>query len=149
MLTYSGTADQPRKLLPTTEASATPAPIPAKVTMSVDETANTVTLTSDKDTNAVLVQASYRTDKTLHSVKKVVNVALTAGTAYTVPATDLDAFTTNDKIMVWDSLKTMTPLASAYTIKNGAAQATAKPAPTAEPTEAPAETAAPTATPAA
>ena len=148
MLTYSGTADQPRKLLPTTEAAPTPAPIPAKVTMSVDETANTVTLTSDKDTNAVLVQASYRTDKTLDSVKKVVNVALTAGTAYTVPATDLDAFTTNDKIMVWDSLKTMTPLASAYTIKNGAAQATAKPAPTAEPTEAPAETAAPTDTPA-
>ena len=148
MLTYSGTADQPRKLLPTSEAAPTPAPIPAKVTMSVDETANTVTLTSDKDTNAVLVQASNRTDNTLDSVKKVVNVALTAGTAYTVPATDLDAFTTNDKIMVWDSLKTMTPLASAYTIKNGAAQATAKPAPTAEPTEAPAETAAPTDTPA-
>lgn len=147
MLTYSGTADQPRKLLPTTQAAPTPAPIPAKVTMSVDETANTVTLTSDKDTDAVLVQASYRTDNTLESVKKVVNVALTAGTAYTVPATDLDAFTTNDKIMVWDSLKTMTPLASAYTIKNGAAQATAKPAPTAEPTEAPAETVAPTAEP--
>ena len=147
MLTYSGTADQPRKLLPTSEAAPTPAPIPAKVTMSVDEKANTVTLTSDKDTNAVLVQASYRTDNTLDSVKKVVNVALTAGTAYTVPATDLDAFTTNDKIMVWDSLKTMTPLASAYTIKNGAAQATAKPAPTAEPTEAPAETGAPTTEP--
>ena len=147
MLTYSGIADQPRKLLPTSEAAPTPAPIPAKVTMSVDEKANTVTLTSDKDTNAVLVQASYRTDNTLDSVKKVVNVALTAGTAYTVPATDLDAFTTNDKIMVWDSLKTMTPLASAYTIKNGAAQATAKPAPTAEPTEAPAETVAPTAEP--
>ena len=147
MLTYSGIADQPRKLLPTSEAAPTPAPIPAKVTMSVDETANTVTLTSDKDTDAVLVQASYRTDNTLDSVKKVVNVALTAGTAYTVPATDLDAFTTNDKIMVWDSLKTMTPLASAYTIKNGAAQATAKPAPTAEPTEAPAETVAPTAEP--
>ena len=148
MLTYSGIADQPRKLLPTSEAAPTPAPIPAKVTMSVDEKANTVTLTSDKDTNAVLVQASYRTDNTLDLVKKVVNVALTAGTAYTVPATDLDAFTTNDKIMVWDSLKTMTPLASAYTIKNGAAQATAKPAPTAEPTEAPAETVAPTDTPA-
>ena len=147
MLTYSGTADQPRKLLPTSEAAPTPAPIPAKVTMSVDENANTVTLTSDKDTDAVLVQASYRTDNTLESVKKVVNVALTAGTAYTVPATDLDAFTTNDKIMVWDSLKTMTPLASAYTIKNGAAQATAKPAPTAEPTEAPAETVAPTVEP--
>lgn len=147
MLTYSGIADQPRKLLPTSEAAPTPAPIPAKVTMSVDEKANTVTLTSDKDTNAVLVQASYRTDNTLDSVKKVVKVALTAGTAYTVPATDLDAFTTNDKIMVWDSLKTMTPLASAYTIKNGAAQATAKPAPTAEPTEAPAETVAPTAEP--
>ena len=147
MLTYSGTASEPRRLLPTSEAAPTPAPIPAKVTMSVDETANTVTLTSDKDTDAVLVQASYRTDKTLDSVKKVVNVALTAGTAYTVPATDLDAFTTNDKIMVWDSLKTMTPLASAYTIKNGAAQATAKPAPTAESTEAPAETVAPTAEP--
>ena len=147
MLTYSGTADQPRKLLPTTEAAPTPAPIPAKVTMSVDETANTVTLTSDKDTDAVLVQASYRTDNTLESVKKVVNLKLEANKATTVPATDLDAFTTNDKIMVWDSLKTMTPLASAYTIKNGAAQATAKPAPTAEPTEAPAETAAPTAEP--
>ena len=147
MLTYSGTADQPRKLLPTTQAAPTPAPIPAKVTMSVDETANTVTLTSDKDTDAVLVQASYRTDNTLDSVKKVVNLKLEANKATTVPATDLDAFTTNDKIMVWDSLKTMTPLASAYTIKNGAAQATAKPAPTAEPTEAPAETVAPTAEP--
>lgn len=147
MLTYSGTADQPRKLLPTTQAAPTPAPIPAKVTMSVDENANTVTLTSDKDTDAVLVQASYRTDNTLESVKKVVNLKLEANKATTVPATDLDAFTTNDKIMVWDSLKTMTPLASAYTIKNGAAQATAKPAPTAEPTEAPAETVAPTAEP--
>ena len=150
MLTYSGTADQPRKLLPTTEAAPTPAPIPAKVTMSVDETANTVTLTSDKDTDAVLVQASYRTDKTLDSVKKVVNVTLTAGKAYTVPATDLAKFTKNDKIMVWDSLKTMTPLASAYTVKNGDAQATAKPAPTAEPTETPTEapTEAPAETPA-
>lgn len=148
VVAYKITDTLDAKYLPTETAAPTPAPIPAKVTMSVDENANTVTLTSDKDTDAVLVQASYRTDNTLDSVKKVVNVALTAGTAYTVPATDLDAFTTNDKIMVWDSLKTMTPLASAYTIKNGAAQATAKPAPTAEPTEAPAETAAPTDTPA-
>ena len=147
VVAYKITDTLDAKYLPTETAAPTPAPIPAKVTMSVDENANTVTLTSDKDTNAVLVQASYRTDNTLDSVKKVVNVALTAGTAYTVPATDLDAFTTNDKIMVWDSLKTMTPLASAYTIKNGAAQATAKPAPTAEPTEAPAETVAPTAEP--
>lgn len=147
VVAYKITDTLDAKYLPTETAAPTPAPIPAKVTMSVDETANTVTLTSDKDTNAVLVQASYRTDNTLDSVKKVVNVALTAGTAYTVPATDLDAFTTNDKIMVWDSLKTMTPLASAYTIKNGAAQATAKPAPTAEPTEAPAETGAPTVEP--
>lgn len=147
MLTYSGIADQPRKLLPTSEAAPTPAPIPAKVTMSVDENANTVTLTSDKDTDAVLVQASYRTDNTLDSVKKVVNLELKANEAKLVPATDLATFTTNDKIMVWDSLKTMTPLANACTIKNGAAQATAKPAPTAEPTEAPAETVAPTAEP--
>ena len=147
VVAYKITDTLDAKYLPTETAAPTPAPIPAKVTMSVDEKANTVTLTSDKDTDAVLVQASYRTDNTLESVKKVVNVALTAGTAYTVPATDLDAFTTNDKIMVWDSLKTMTPLASAYTIKNGAAQATAKPAPTAEPTEAPAETVAPTVEP--
>ena len=147
VVAYKITDTLDAKYLPTETAAPTPAPIPAKVTMSVDETANTVTLTSDKDTDAVLVQASYRTDNTLDSVKKVVKVALTAGTAYTVPATDLDAFTTNDKIMVWDSLKTMTPLASAYTIKNGAAQATAKPAPTAEPTEAPAETVAPTVEP--
>ena len=147
VVAYKITDTLDAKYLPTETAAPTPAPIPAKVTMSVDENANTVTLTSDKDTNAVLVQASYRTDNTLDSVKKVVKVALTAGTAYTVPATDLDAFTTNDKIMVWDSLKTMTPLASAYTIKNGAAQATAKPAPTAEPTEAPAETVAPTVEP--
>lgn len=133
VVAYKITDTLDAKYLPTETAAPTPAPIPAKVTMSVDETANTVTLTSDKDTNAVLVQASYRTDKTLDSVKKVVNVTLTAGTPYTVPAKDLDAFTTNDKIMVWDSLKTMTPLASAYTIKNGAAQATAKPAPTATP----------------
>lgn len=147
VVAYKITDTLDAKYLPTETAAPTPAPIPAKVTMSVDEKANTVTLTSDKDTNAVLVQASYRTDNTLDSVKKVVNVALTAGTAYTVPATDLDAFTTNDKIMVWDSLKTMTPLASAYTIKNGVAQATAKPAPTAEPTETPVETVAPTAEP--
>ena len=147
VVAYKITDTLDAKYLPTETAAPTPAPIPAKVTMSVDEKANTVTLTSDKDTNAVLVQASYRTDNTLDSVKKVVKVALTAGTAYTVPATDLDAFTTNDKIMVWDSLKTMTPLASAYTIKNGVAQATAKPAPTAEPTETPVETVAPTTEP--
>ena len=147
VVAYKITDTLDAKYLPTETAAPTPAPIPAKVTMSVDETANTVTLTSDKDTDAVLVQASYRTDNTLDSVKKVVNLKLEANKATTVPATDLDAFTTNDKIMVWDSLKTMTPLASAYTIKNGAAQATAKPAPTAEPTEAPAETVAPTVEP--
>ena len=148
VVAYKITDTLDAKYLPTETAAPTPAPIPAKVTMSVDETANTVTLTSDKDTNAVLVQASYRTDNTLDSVKKVVNLELKANEAKLVPATDLATFTTNDKIMVWDSLKTMTPLASAYTIKNGAAQATAKPAPTAEPTEAPAETVAPTDTPA-
>lgn len=147
VVAYKITDTLDAKYLPTETAAPTPAPIPAKVTMSVDETANTVTLTSDKDTNAVLVQASYRTDKTLDSVKKVVNLKLEANKATTVPATDLDAFTTNDKIMVWDSLKTMTPLAGVYTVKNGAAQATAKPAPTAEPTETPAETVAPTAEP--
>ena len=147
VVAYKITDTLDAKYLPTETAAPTPAPIPAKVTMSVDETANTVTLTSDKDTNAVLVQASYRTDNTLDSVKKVVNLELKANEAKLVPATDLATFTTNDKIMVWDSLKTMTPLASAYTIKNGAAQATAKPAPTTEPTEAPAETVAPTAEP--
>lgn len=147
VVAYKITDTLDAKYLPTETAAPTPAPIPAKVTMSVDETANTVTLTSDKDTNAVLVQASYRTDNTLDSVKKVVNLELKANEAKLVPATDLDAFTTNDKIMVWDSLKTMTPLASAYTIKNGVAQATAKPAPTAEPTETPVETVAPTAEP--
>lgn len=131
VVAYKITDTLDAKYLPTETAAPTPAPIPAKVTMSVDETANTVTLTSDKDTNAVLVQASYRTDNTLDSVKKVVNLELKANEAKLVPATDLATFTTNDKIMVWDSLKTMTPLASAYTIKNGAAQATAKPAPTA------------------
>lgn len=146
VVAYKITDTLDAKYLPTETAAPTPAPIPAKVTMSVDETANTVTLTSDKDTNAVLVQASYRTDNTLDSVKKVVNLELKANEAKLVPATDLATFTTNDKIMVWDSLKTMTPLANACTIKNGAAQATAKPAPTAEPTEAPTE--APTETPA-
>lgn len=146
VVAYKITDTLDAKYLPTETAAPTPAPIPAKVTMSVDETANTVTLTSDKDTNAVLVQASYRTDNTLDSVKKVVNLELKANEAKLVPATDLATFTTNDKIMVWDSLKTMTPLANACTVKNGAAQATAKPAPTAEPTEAPTE--APAETPA-
>ena len=147
VVAYKITDTLDAKYLPTETAAPTPAPIPAKITMSVDETANTVTLTSDKDTDAVLVQASYRTDNTLDSVKKVVNLELKANEAKLVPATDLATFTTNDKIMVWDSLKTMTPLASAYTIKNGVAQATAKPAPTAEPTETPVETVAPTAEP--
>lgn len=149
VVAYKITDTLDAKYLPTETAAPTPAPIPAKVTMSVDETANTVTLTSDKDTNAVLVQASYRTDNTLDSVKKVVNLELKANEAKLVPATDLATFTTNDKIMVWDSLKTMTPLANACTVKNGAAQATAKPAPTAEPTEAPTAepTEAPTAEP--
>ena len=146
VVAYKITDTLDAKYLPTETAAPTPAPIPAKVTMSVDENANTVTLTSDKDTDAVLVQASYRTDNTLDSVKKVVNLELKANEAKLVPATDLATFTTNDKIMVWDSLKTMTPLANACTVKNGAAQATAKPAPTAEPTEAPTE--APAETPA-
>lgn len=146
ILAYQGVVDNPKKLLPTTEAAPTPAPVPAKVTMTVDESANTVTLTSDKDTNAVLVQSSYRTDNTLDSVKKVVNLELKAGEAKTVPSTDLATFTTNDKIMVWDSLKTMTPLANVYTIKSGATQATAKPAPTVAPTATPEVTVEPTAT---
>lgn len=146
VVAYKITDTLDAKYLPTETAAPTPAPIPAKVTMSVDETANTVTLTSDKDTDAVLVQASYRTDNTLDSVKKVVNLELKANEAKLVPATDLATFTTNDKIMVWDSLKTMTPLASAYTIKNGVAQATAKPAPTAAPTTEPTDTPTPTAT---
>ena len=145
VVAYKITDTLDAKYLPTETAAPTPAPIPAKVTMSVDETANTVTLTSDKDTDAVLVQASYRTDNTLDSVKKVVNLELKANEAKTVASTDLATFTKNDKIMIWDSLKTMTPLANAYTVKNGAAQATAKPAPTTEPTEAP--TAEPTETP--
>ena len=146
ILTYKVTGDLKAERLPSIGAVPTPAPIPAKVTMSVDDTANTVTLTSDKDTDAVLVQASYKTDKTLGGVKKVVNLELKANTAKTVAKEDLVAFTKGDKIMVWDSLKTMTPLANAYTVKNGAAQATAKPAPTVEPTATPEVTTAPTAT---
>ena len=64
VVAYKITDTLDAKYLPTETAAPTPAPIPAKVTMSVDETANTVTLTSDKDTDAVLVQASYKTDKT-------------------------------------------------------------------------------------
>lgn len=139
ILAYQGVVDNPKKLLPTSEAAPTPAPVPAKVKMDVNPTANTVTLTSDKDTDAVLVQASYRTDNTLDSVKKVVNVALTAGKAQTLDSTKLAAFTKGDKIMVWDSLKTMTPLADAYTVTTGADQATPEPvaSPSTSPTKAP------------
>lgn len=135
MLTYSGTSDEPRRLLPTqsvAEVPSTPEPI-AKVAMTVDEEAQSVSLTSDIDTSAVLVQASYRTDKTLAGVK-VVNVDLTADTAKTLTApTELNAFTKNDKFIVVNSFDSLNPLAEAAVVATGADQAT--PVPTAAPTE--------------
>ncbi len=135
MLTYTGTSDEPRRLLPTqsvAEVPTTPEPV-ANVTMTVDEEAQSVSLTSDIDTSAVLVQASYRTDKTLAGVK-VVNVDLTADTAKTLTApTELNAFTKNDKFIIVNSFDSLNPLAEAAVVATGADQAT--PLPTVAPTE--------------
>ena len=136
MLTYTGTSDEPRRLLPTqsvAEVPTTPEPV-ANVTMTVDEEAQSVSLTSDIDTKAVLVQASYRTDKTLAGVKAV-PVELTANTAKTlaVSADELNAFTKNDKFIIVNSLDSLVPLAKAAVVATGADQAT--PLPTVAPTE--------------
>ena len=135
MLTYTGTSDEPRRLLPTqsvAEVPTTPEPV-ANVTMTVDEEAQSVSLTSDIDTSAVLVQASYRTDKTLAGIK-VVNVDLTADTAKTLTApTELNAFTKNDKFIIVNSFDSLNPLAEAAVVATGADQAT--PLPTVAPTE--------------
>lgn len=127
---YSSNADEP---------VATPAPV---VTMTVDETAQSVSLTSDVDATVALVQASYVTDGTLDSIK-VVPVTLTADTAdvSTVADGDLDAFQTNDKFMVVDSLDSMRPLSVAYTVSGGAEQTTPAPTPTVEATTEPTEAA--------
>mgnify|MGYP006067882577 CR=1 FL=1 len=127
---YSSNADEP---------VATPAPV---VTMTVDETAQSVSLTSDVDATVALVQASYVTDGTLDSIK-VVPVTLTADTAdvSTVEDGDLDAFQTNDKFMVVDSLDSMRPLSVAYTVSGGAEQTTPAPIPTVEATTEPTEVA--------
>ena len=130
-----GSATEPEEPEPT----ATPAPV---VTMTVDETAQSVSLTSDVDATVALVQASYVTDGTLDSIK-VVPVTLTADTAdvSTVADGDLDAFQTNDKFMVVDSLDSMRPLSVAYTVSGGAEQTTPAPIPTVEATTEPTEVA--------
>lgn len=130
-----GSATEPEEPEPT----ATPAPV---VTMTVDETAQSVSLTSDVDATVALVQASYVTDGTLDSIK-VVPVTLTAGTAdvLSVADGDLDAFQTNDKFMVVDSLDSMRPLSIAYTVTGGAEQTTPAPIPTVEATTEPTEAA--------
>lgn len=156
LITYttSSTEFEQGKALPTiggvvTPPSQEPTPEPiANVTMTVDEEAQSVSLTSDIDTSAVLVQASYRTDNTLAGVK-VVNVDLTADTAKTLAAgTELNAFTKNDKFIVVNSFDSLNPLAKAAVVATGAEQATPVPtaAPTEEATAAPTEeaTAAPT-----
>lgn len=141
LITYttSSTEFEQGKALPTiggvvTPPSQEPTPEPiAKVAMTVDEEAQSVSLTSDIDTSAVLVQASYRTDKTLAGVK-VVNVDLTADTAKTLTApTELNAFTKNDKFIIVNSFDSLNPLAEAAVVVTGADQAT--PVPTAAPTE--------------
>ena len=150
LITYKTTSTEyePGKALPVIgaasepeepEVTATPAPV---VDMDVDEETETVTLTSDVNTSAVLVQASYVTDGTLDSIK-VVPVTLTADTAdvSTVEDGDLDAFQTNDKFMVVDSLDSMRPLSIAYTVTGGAEQTTPAPIPTVEATTEPTEAA--------
>ena len=144
MLTYTGVlGERASDLFPIItepeEPSATPAPV---VTMTVDETAQSVSLTSDVDATVALVQASYVTDGTLDSIK-VVPVTLTADTAdvSTVADGDLDAFQTNDKFMVVDSLDSMRPLSVAYTVSGGAEQTTPAPTPTVEATTEPTEAA--------
>lgn len=141
LITYttSSTEFEQGKALPTiggvvTPPSQEPTPEPiAKVAMTVDEKAQSVSLTSDIDTSAVLVQASYRTDNTLAGVK-VVNVDLTADTAKTLTApTELNAFTKNDKFIVVNSFDSLNPLAEAAVVATGADQAT--PLPTVAPTE--------------
>lgn len=150
LITYttSSTEFEQGKALPTiggvvTPPSQEPTPEPiAKVAMTVDEEAQSVSLTSDIDTKAVLVQASYRTDNTLAGVKAV-PVELTANTAKTlaVSADELNAFTKNDKFIIVNSLDSLVPLAKAAVVATGADQATPLPtvAPTEEVTTAPSE----------
>lgn len=144
VLTYFVQGDLRAKNLPQTDgeeptpAPATPEPI-AKVNMTVTEDGETATvkMTSDIDTEADLIKASYDAGGKLVNVD-VKPVTLVAGTELTETVANT---VKGDKIMLWNSVKKMAPLAASYTITQGAAQATAAPVvtPTPEVTEAPSE----------
>lgn len=144
VLTYFVQGDLRAKNLPQTDGEeptpgpATPEPI-AKVNMAVTENGETATvkMTSDIDTEADLIKASYDAGGKLVNVD-VKPVTLVAGTELTETVADT---VKGDKIMLWNSVKKMAPLAASYTITQGAAQATAAPVvtPTPEVTEAPSE----------
>lgn len=147
MMTYSGAVDNPKHLLPSTGEAPTPAPTAEPVpqgTMTLNTETKTVSMTSDMDATAYLVQASYDTDGVLVGVKTAKEVTLKASE----PVTEtLETLTVGDKIMLWNSAKGMHPVATAITVAEGQGDAQATPVPTPEPTEAPTPTPDPDATP--
>ncbi len=127
LLVYQGTADEPKRLLPTVEEAPVVKPT---ATMTLDETAKTVTMTADQDCKAVLIQASYKSDGMLDAVKTLKEVTLTANTPVTETLATLNV---GDKIMLWDGMDSMSPLAEGIASTGGDSQAT--PDPTKKPEE--------------
>jgi hypothetical protein len=145
ILAYQGTVSEPRKLIATPgeapEPEATPVPNHnVKITYDKDTATASVLAASTEESSfdGVLVVPAYRTDGTLESVKTYPLTGINKTTAVTQVLNP--AATTGSKLMVWDSLKGMVPYGT-LKVTEGAAQATAVPAPTAEPTDTPVPTA--------
>lgn len=145
LMVYNGEPSEPKRMCATpgdapvvSKAPATPEPI-AVVNMAVTEDGETATvkMTSDIDTKADLIKASYDEGGKLVKLD-IKNVTLSAGTELTETVANT---VKGDKIMLWNSVAKMAPLAASYTITQGAAQATKAPeiTPTPEVTEAPSE----------
>lgn len=143
LLAYQGSVDEPKKLIPTGEAAPTPSPTPiptptpeiiANVEMTLDADTNKVTMTSDIDAPAYLIQASYSADGKFTGVKAIKNVSLKGGTAVTAT---LDSIAGGDKIMLWGNLSSIRPFAEVVIAPEKTPEPTATPTPTPIPTAAP------------
>ncbi|MCD8181157.1 MAG: hypothetical protein LUF26_06760, partial [Firmicutes bacterium] len=140
LLTYTGSADEPRYLLASeTEVEETEAPeetvapteVPShSVTISYDDGTASVSTTESEAFNGVLIAAKYCDDGTLDGVSIIKELTDISSTAQTVTGLDLAV---GDKLFVWNSVSGMVPYGS-YTVSDTDTSATQKPGATVEPT---------------
>lgn len=111
--TATPTATAEPTTAPTATAEPTTAPTTAPITgISMSYTDGAVTITSDKEMNGVLVQASYK-DRRLTGIKTV-PVELSGTEAAKIELT----VNSGDKLMLWDSITSMISLTEALSVES-------------------------------